>query len=55
VAAIRKYPQPISSGAAISKGKGKVEGIGAKCGEMIDEFLKTGAISKVAEKRAQIS
>lgn len=55
VAAIRNYPRPISSGASISKGKNKVDGIGAKCGELIDEFLSTGSISKIAEKKGLIS
>ncbi len=51
-AAVRSHNLPISSGAAVSKGKNKIDGIGAKCGELIDEFLSTGTISKIAEKKA---
>ena len=40
---------------AISKGKGKLEGIGAKTGELIDEYLETGGIRKIQEKLAEIS
>lgn len=49
-AAVRSCPDLIVSGKLISKGKGKLDGIGAKCGECIDEFLTTGAIAKLAEK-----
>ena len=38
------------SGKRVSKGKDKLDGVGAKCGEYIDEFLATGAISKLTEK-----
>lgn len=55
VAAIREHPSPIRSGKAISRGKDKLEGIGAKCGEIIDEFLETGSISKIQEKKAELS
>lgn len=44
----------VTSGRAISRGKGKVDGIGEKCGEIIDEFLETGDIAKAAEKRAEV-
>jgi DNA polymerase/3'-5' exonuclease PolX len=53
-AAIRQYPHVVSSGRAISRGKGKVDGIGEKCGEIIDEFLETGDIARAAEKRAEV-
>jgi DNA polymerase/3'-5' exonuclease PolX len=53
-AVVRSLPSVITSGAALSKGKGKVDGIGQKCGELIDEFLETGAIAKIAEKRAEL-
>jgi len=55
IAAIRQYPSVITSGKAISKGKGKLDGIGAKCGEIIDEFLETGTISKIDEKKSELS
>ena len=32
-----------------------MDGIGAKCGELIDEFLETGEIAKIKEKLAEIS
>ena len=38
------------SGKRVSKGKDKLDGIGAKCGEYIDEYLATGTIAKIAEK-----
>ena len=49
-AAVRSCQELIVSGKRISKGKEKLDGIGAKCGEYIDEFLDTGAIAKIAEK-----
>lgn len=49
-ASVRSCPELIVSGKRISKGKEKLDGIGAKCGEYIDEFLTTGAIAKLAEK-----
>ena len=52
-AAVRNLDFPVKSGVALSKGKTKVEGIGAKCGELIDEFLKTGTISKIQEKLSE--
>merc|ERR1711871_1609480 len=45
--AIRSLKFAVTSGKAISKGKDKVDGIGAKCGELIDEFLETGEIAKI--------
>lgn len=51
--AVRQYPQKITSGKALSTGKNKVDGIGAKCGELIDEYLTTGTLSKLAEKKAE--
>ncbi len=54
-AAVREYPNKITSGKAICKGKGKIDGVGEKCGELIDEFLTTGTISKIAEKKHQLS
>ena len=53
-AAIRQYPAVVTSGRALSRGKTKVDGIGAKCGEIIDEFLTTGEISKIAEKKSEL-
>lgn len=53
--AIRNLDFPVTSGKAISKGKEKVDGIGAKCGELIDELLTTGEIQKLIEKRAELS
>ena len=53
-AVVRQYPAVVTSGRALSKGKTKVDGIGAKCGEIIDEFLATGEVSKIAEKRAEV-
>lgn len=38
----------------MSKGKGKLDGIGAKTGELIDEYLETGKIAKIAEKRVDL-
>jgi DNA polymerase/3'-5' exonuclease PolX len=35
----------------ISKGKNKLDGVGEKCGELIDEYLETGTIAKIAEKK----
>ncbi len=49
-AAIRACPELILSGKRVSKGKNKLDGIGVKCGEYIDEFLATGAIAKIDEK-----
>lgn len=54
-AAVRNCTFPITSGKAISKGKGKIDGIGAKTGEYIDEFLETGKISKIQEKLSEAS
>eukprot|EP00602_Paraphysomonas_sp_CaronLab_P012598 CAMPEP_0185039768 /NCGR_PEP_ID=MMETSP1103-20130426/37016_1 /TAXON_ID=36769 /ORGANISM="Paraphysomonas bandaiensis, Strain Caron Lab Isolate" /LENGTH=375 /DNA_ID=CAMNT_0027578805 /DNA_START=87 /DNA_END=1214 /DNA_ORIENTATION=+ len=54
-AAVRQHHEPITSGKAVSKGKMKIDGIGAKCGEMIDEFLEFGTIAKIQEKRAELS
>mmetsp|Transcript_15082 Transcript_15082/g.24994 ORF Transcript_15082/g.24994 Transcript_15082/m.24994 type:complete len:411 (+) Transcript_15082:65-1297(+) len=48
--AVRSCPELILSGKRVSKGKDKLDGIGAKCGEYIDEFLATGTIAKIAEK-----
>jgi DNA polymerase/3'-5' exonuclease PolX len=53
--AIRSLEFPVTSGKAISKGKGKVEGVGDKCGLLIDEFLETGTMSKLEEKRAEVA
>lgn len=52
-AAVRSCPDLIVCGKRISKGKDKLDGVGAKCGEYIDEYLKTGTISKIAEKLAR--
>ena len=52
---IREYPLAITSGRSISRGKDKLEGIGAKCAEVIDEFLEHGTISKIQEKKAELS
>lgn len=49
-ASVRSCPDLILSGKRVSKGKDKLDGVGAKCGEYIDEFLETGTISKIAEK-----
>ena len=54
-AAVRQCTFPITSGTAISKGKGKLDGVGAKTGELIDEYLETGEISKIKEKLAEAS
>ena len=54
-AAIRSLNFVVSSGKSISKGKGKVDGVGDKCGELIDEFLSTGNIAKIAQKMAEIA
>lgn len=54
-AAVRNHAVLITSGAAVSKGKAKIDGIGAKCGEIIDEYLATGAIAKIAEKRGLLN
>jgi len=54
-AAIRALDYPVTSGKAISKGKSKVEGVGDKCGILIDEFLQTGTMSKLEEKKAEVA
>jgi DNA polymerase/3'-5' exonuclease PolX len=54
-AVIRQHPTAITSGKAICKGKGKIDGIGAKVGEVIDELLETGEVAKIAEKRAEMA
>lgn len=55
-AAIRDYDKLISSGMAQlggRKGSDKLDGVGKKACELIDEFLLTGAVAKIAEKKAK--
>ena len=50
-AALRELAFEVTSGKTISRGKGKVAGIGEKTGEIIDEFLQTGAIARLGGKK----
>jgi poly [ADP-ribose] polymerase len=53
-AAIRDYSKLVTSGMAQlggRKGSDKLDGVGKKACELIDEFLTTGSVAKIAEKK----
>lgn len=50
--AMKAVDYPITSGKAVSSGKGKLDGVGKSSGKKIDEFLETGTCTKLEELMA---